>query len=120
MIASGGPQPEARPVGAPEPGSLRLLLRHLEPFVSPDRIHAICAHVPALLSHEIRDRPVPIPPVLLGERNDPPTHLLLTRVQPWPVPIGGPELADRPARSTLRHVEHGDGVSHSFPSAGRA
>jgi hypothetical protein len=120
VMASGGPQLEARPIGAPEPGSRGLLLRHVEAFLPPDRLHAILPHVPPLLPHQIRDRAIPIPPLLLGERDDPFAHRLLTRVPPWPIPIGGPKLADRPTRSPLGHVEHGDGMPHGFAPAGRA
>ena len=120
MSASGRSQPEARPISAPEPGAFRLLLGHWETFLPPNRVHTIVAHAPPLLPQEIRDRTGPIPPICLGERNDSLAHRLLTRVQPWPVSIGGPELADRPTRSTRRHVEHGDGVSHGFTLAGRA
>ena len=32
----------------------------------------------------------------------------------------GPDLADRPTRPALRHMEHGDGVPHGLAPAGRA
>jgi len=88
--------------------------------VPPNCVYAIFPHVPALVSQEIRHRSVAIPPVRLRERDDPLAQPLLTRVQPWPVPIGGPDLADRPTRSTLGHLEHRDGVPHGFALAGRA
>jgi hypothetical protein len=41
-------------------------------------------------------------------------------IRPRHVPRGGPDLADRPTRSTLGHLEHRDGVLHGFAPAGRA
>lgn len=86
----------------------------------PQRVHAIFAYIPSLEPQEIRYRAVAIPPVRLRQRDDPLAQLLLPRVQPWPVPIGGPELADRPTRATLRHGEHRHDMPHGFAAAGRA
>ena len=120
MIASGGPQPEARSISAPEPGSLRLLLRHLETFVSPDRIHAIFAHVPPLLPQEIRDRTIPIPPVFLRERNHARREPTLNRLRSPDRAVRRSDLSNRPTRPALGDVEHGDGMPHGLALAGRA
>lgn len=120
MMAVRGPQPEARPIGAPESSALRLFRWHFEAFVSPNCVHAIFAHVPALASQEIRHGSVARPPVLLGQGDDPLAQPLLTRVLLGPVPIGGPDLADRLTRPAFRNVEHRHSMPHRFAPAGRA
>jgi hypothetical protein len=120
VMAVRGPQPETRPIGVPASRSLRLLRGHFEALLSPDRIHAIFPHVPALAPQEIRHRAVAIPPVLLGQGDEPLAQPLSILIRPRHVPRGGPDLADRPTRSTLGHLEHRDGVLHGFAPAGRA
>ena len=120
MIGPLGPEPNARSIGAPQACSVGLLRGHLEPLVSPQCMHAIFADVPALRPQEICHRAVPIPPVRRRQCDNPLAHPLLVWGQPWPIPIGGPELADRPTRPTLGHVEHGDAIPHGFAAAGRA
>ena len=119
-MAVGGPEPEARPISAPPSGSRRLLVRHLEAFVPPDRLPGICSHVPALASYEIRHRTGAVPPILLREGDDPLAQPRSLVIRLRHVPRGGPDLADRPTRSTLGHLEHRDGVPHGFAPAGRA
>src|SRR5712692_7137760 len=120
VMALCGPPPQARPLGAPKSGSLRLLRGHVEAFVPPHCVHALFAHVPALTPQAIRHGSVAIPPVLLGQCDDPLAHLLSKQIGPWHVPRRGPDLADRPTRPALRHLEHGDGVPHGLALAGRA
>jgi len=113
-------QPEARPLGPPESGSLRLLRGHWEALLSPDRIHAIFPHVPALTPQEIRHRAVTVPPVRFGQGEESLAQPLAIGMRLRPVPRGGPELADCPTRPALRHMEDGDGVLHGFAPAGLA
>ena len=120
VMAVRRPQPEARPLGPPESGSLRLLRGHWEAFFTPNRIHASSPHIPPLASYEIRHRAVAIPPVLLGQREDPLAQPRSIVIRPRRVPRGGSDLADRPTRSTLGHLAHRDGVLHGFALAGRA
>lgn len=120
VMAVRGPQPEARPIGAPKSRSLRLLRGHLEAFVPPNWVHVIFAHVPALTPQQIRDRSVTIPPVLLGQCDDPLAQPRSILIRPRHVPRGGPDLADHPTRSTLGHLEHSDGVLHGVVPASRA
>jgi hypothetical protein len=120
VMAVRRPQPEARPLGPPESGSLRLLRGHLEAFFTPNRIHASSPHIPPLASYEIRHRAVAIPPVRFGQCDDPLAQLLSKRIGPWHLSRGGPDLADCPTRPALRHTERGDGMLHGFAPAGRA
>jgi len=120
VMAGRRPQSEARPIGTPESGPLRLLRGHLEAFFTPDRIHAISPHLPTLASDEIRHRAGAIPPILLRQRDDALAQPLVIGIGLRHVPIGGPELADCPTRPALRDTEHGDDVRHGFAPAGRA
>jgi hypothetical protein len=120
VMAVRRPQPEARPLGPPESGSLRLLRGHLEAFFTPNRIHASSPHIPTLASYEIRHRAGAIPPVRFGQGEDSLAQPLAIGMRLRHVPRGGPELADCPTRPALRHTEHGDGVLHGFAPAGRA
>lgn len=120
MVGPLRPLANTRAVGQPEARPLRLRLRPLEAFLPPNRIHAILSHVPALVSQEIRHRLVAVPPVLLGQCDDPLAQPRSFVIRPRYVPIGAPDLAHRPTRSTLGHLEHCDGVLHRFAPAGRA
>jgi len=120
MIGPLWPQPAARSVGPPESGALGLRRRHVESLLSPDGLHAILPHVPALAGSQPSHGALAIPPVLFRQRDDSLPHPLLTRVQLGHVPIAGPDLADRPTRSTLRHVQHRHRMPHCVASAGRA
>lgn len=120
MIGPLRPEPEARPIGAPQLSTLRLLLRHRQAFVPPDGIHAIFPHLPAFALEHPCHRAVPIAPILLREGKNPLAQPLLTRVSLGPVPIGGLDLADRPTRPAFRDVEHGHGMPHRLAPAGRA
>ena len=120
MIGPLRPEPEARPIGAPQSSALRLLLRHRQAFVPPDGIHAIFPHLPAFALEHPCHRAVPIAPILLREGENPLAQPLLTRVSLGPVPIGGLDLADRPTRPAFRDVEHGHGMPHRLAPAGRA
>jgi hypothetical protein len=120
VMAVRRPQPEARPLGPPESGSLRLLRGHLEAFFTPNRIHASSPHIPPRASYEIRHRAVAVPPVRFGQGEESLAQPRAIGMRLRPVPRGGPELADCPTRSTLGHLEHRDGVLHGFAPAGRS
>jgi hypothetical protein len=47
MIPVLGPQPYARSIVEPQPSSGLLLLRHLQPFTTPDALDSILANLPA-------------------------------------------------------------------------
>jgi hypothetical protein len=47
VISVRGPKSYARAIGKPKPGSLRLLLRDLQPFLLPDGVNAISPNLEA-------------------------------------------------------------------------
>jgi hypothetical protein len=48
MVTMGRSQEDTGTIGRPQPGPLGRLGRDLEPFLPPNRLHAILPHVPAL------------------------------------------------------------------------
>ena len=61
------PQTDARPVVEGEPASLRLPLRHVEPLLTPNALHALVIHSPPLAPQKHRHAPVSVPTELLGQ-----------------------------------------------------
>ena len=120
MVTMGRPQTDTGAIGAPEPGPLGLFGRHVEAFVSPDGLHAILPHVPALLLSEPRHCARAIPPILVGEGDDPLAHPCLTRVRLRPGSITRSDLPDGPTRPTLGDLQHGDRLPHRLAPTGRA
>jgi hypothetical protein len=55
------PEPDDRTVTEPEPASLRLFHRYLQPFTSPYTFHSLVVHLPSDLLQQSGDPPVPIP-----------------------------------------------------------
>ena len=54
------PQPDARSVVEPQPTSLRLPLRDLQPLLPPDPLHPLVVHPPALDAEHVRDASVAV------------------------------------------------------------
>ena len=55
-----GPEPDARPIGQPEPPPRRLFLWHLQAFASPDPFHPLVIDPPTRISEETRHLPLSI------------------------------------------------------------
>ena len=70
MVGIFRPQPDARSVIEPEPASLRLLLRNLQPLPPPDPLDPFDVHHPAGIPQHGCDPPIAITAVLGGERDD--------------------------------------------------
>jgi hypothetical protein len=100
-------------IGAPEPRPLRLLHRHVEPFVAPIPLPAVFAHVPALLDYGPGDGAIGVAPVFSGERNDLLSQLRLTQIGLRRVPKIGPDLPNGPTRPMPGDVQY----SEQLPTA---
>ena len=70
MILSLGPEPDARTVVQPEPSTLRLLLRNLKPFTSPDPLNSLVVDVPTKSAEQRGDPAIAIPAILGGQVDD--------------------------------------------------
>ena len=97
------PQPDARSVVEPQPTSLRLPLRDLQPLLSPDPLHPLVVHGPALRPQHPGHHPVPVAP-------EPASHLhhvlsqrlLIFASLRYPT-LRRACLAQHPARPVLTH-----------------
>src|SRR4029079_13458127 len=70
MVRVFRPQPDARSIIEPEPASLGLLLRNLEPLPPPDPLDALVVHHPPGVPQHGCDPSIAITAVLGGERDD--------------------------------------------------
>ena len=70
MVRTFRPQSDARAIIEPEPASLRLLLRNLQPLTSPDPFDTFDVHHPACAVQHHRDAAIPVAAILDSARND--------------------------------------------------
>jgi hypothetical protein len=70
MIGMLRPEPEARSVIEPEPGSFRLLLGNLQPLPPPDPGDPLVVHNPACPAQHHRDAAIAVAAILEGQRDD--------------------------------------------------
>src|SRR5690348_7684371 len=101
VIAPLRPQTHAGAVVEPQAAARLLLLRHLQPFATPDPLHAVLTHVPARFLQLDGDTSISIPAILAGQRDDSPGQRVFV------VPLGGlvalraTRLVNQLARMTL-------------------
>ena len=97
------PQPDARSVVEPQPTSLRLPLRDLQPLLSPDPLHPLVVHGPALRPQHPGHHPVPVAPEPASHLH----HVLSQRLLIFPSlrypTLRRACLAQHPARPALTH-----------------
>ena len=111
------PQPDARSVVEPQPTSLRLPLRHLQPLLPPDPLHPLVVHPPALDAEHVRDASVAVAAESTRESHDITSERpLVTRHFPRPA-LGRAWLPEHPARSPLRRPELLSYTHHTTSSA---
>ena len=79
VVGTLGTASDDRTVGEPEPTTLRLLLWHLQPLLSPEPFDSLVVHPPALLLEQCRDAPVAVASEATGQRHDPAEQRLLVR-----------------------------------------
>jgi hypothetical protein len=60
VVAMGGSEPDARPVVEPEPPSLGLLLRNLQPLLAPETFDPLMVDLPAVPFQKGGDPTIPI------------------------------------------------------------
>ena len=111
------PQPDARSVVEPQPTSLRLPLRDLQPLLPPDPLHPLVVHPPALDAEHVRDASVAVAAESTRESHDITSERpLVTRHFPRPA-LGRAWLPEHPARSPLRRPELLTYTHHTTSSA---
>ena len=103
MVSVQGPQSDTRTVGQPQPSSFRLLTWHLEPLLSPDPLHPLVVHGPALRPQHPGHHPVPVAPEPASHLH----HVLSQRLLIFPSlrypTLRRACLAQHPARLALTH-----------------
>jgi hypothetical protein len=120
MVRVFRPQPDARSIIEPEPASLGLLLRNLEPLPPPDPLDAFVVHHPPGVPQHGCDPSIAITAVLGGERDDVGGQSRLIIPHRWNLALGGSMLAKNPTRKALRHTMLGNNMIHTGTAAGGA
>ena len=105
VVAMGGPEPDARPVVEPQPSTLWLFLRNLQPLLAPDTFDPLMIDLPAVPSQKGTDPTIPIATVSGSQ-----AHYILSQsiVRLLPLrgePLGGTGLAKDLARASLRYSQ---------------
>ena len=105
MVAMGVPEPDARPVVEPEPPTLGLFLRNLQPLLAPDTFDPLVIDLPAVPLQKGSDAPIPIATVSGSQ-----AHYLLSQglVRLFPLrgePLRGTGLANDLAGTSLRYTQ---------------
>ena len=101
----------------PQPTSLRLPLRDLQPLLPPDPLHPLVVHPPALDVEHVRDASVAVAAESTRESHD------ITSERPSSLatflarPLGRAWLPEHPARSPLRRPELLTYTRHTTSSA---
>jgi hypothetical protein len=105
VVAMGGPEPDTRPIIEPQTSPFALLLGNLQPLLTPDTFHSLVIDPPTLSSDQGCDTAVPVTPIPLGKLNNFFPKLLFGIFPLGYEPLGGPRLANHPARTPLRHSQ---------------
>jgi hypothetical protein len=105
VVAMGGPEPDARPVVEPEPPSLWLFLRNLQPLLAPETFDPLMVDLPAVPFQKGSDPTIPIATVSGSQ-----AHYIRSQgiVRLFPLrgePLGGTGLAKDLARASLRYSQ---------------
>jgi hypothetical protein len=101
-----GPQPEARPVRQPEPVTLGLLGRDLQPLAAPDPLHPLVVDHPARgRAQQLGDLAVAVAAVLPSKLDDVGRELFLVVPAPRKLALRRAVLAECPAHAALGDLE---------------
>ena len=120
MVWTFRPQPDARAVIEPEPASLRLLLRNLQPLQPPDPLDAFDVHHPPSVPQQGCDPSIAITAVLVGERDDVGGQSRFIIRHRWYLALCGSMLAKNPTRKALGYAMLGNDMIHAGTAAGGA
>ncbi len=105
MVLPARPQTDAGAVVEPQPTSFGLLGRHLQTLPSPQALHALVIHPPALPPQQCRDPAIAIATILTGQFHNP---FHQPRLVVWHMrltPLCGSRLTQNPACPPFRDPE---------------
>src|SRR5690606_19681134 len=120
VIGSLGAQAHARAVVQPKPAAFWVLLRDLQPLLSPDPLDPLGVHRPAGMAQQGRDPPVAVAAVGLGQLDDVGGQRRLVVAAAGPLALGGSVLSEHRAGAALRHAKFGPHLSDAGPATGGA
>ena len=120
MVRAFRPQPDALSVIEPEPASLRLFLRNLQPLPPPDPLDALDVHHPPGAQQHGCDPSIAISAVLGGERDDVGGQSRLIIRHRWNLALCGSMLAKNTTRKALGDAMLGNDMIHAGTAAGGA
>ena len=120
VVAIRRSEPDTGPVIEPQPTALGMSDGHLQPLPSPDPLHSLVIHSPAISRQQGRDPPVAIPPVFAGQRDDVGGQNRLVVCHPGRVSLGASHLSQHTARPTLGNGQHLADVPNRLTSTRRA
>src|SRR4051812_37704772 len=118
MILAFRPQSDARAIIKPEPASLRLLLRNLQPLQPPDPLDAFDVHHPTGVPQHGCDPSIAITAVLGGECDDVGGQSRLITRHHWSLALCGSMLAKNPTRKAFGDAMLGNDTIHAGTGAG--
>ena len=96
------PEPDDRTVTEPEPASLLLFHRYLQPFTSPYTFHSLVVHLPSDLLQQSGDPPVPVPAEPGCQSDDIGLQGFFIVSDSWNVALGGSWLRESTAGPSFR------------------
>ncbi len=99
MVRPLRPEPHAGAVVEPQPPAWLLLLWNLQPFATPDTLHAVLADRPAGPLQQRRDPAVAIAAILAGKLNDRLRECILVFTPCRPIALRAPWLVHQVART---------------------
>lgn len=101
VVSMLGTQPDARSVGQPEPTSLGLLLRDLQPLATPDALNPILANPDPALVEQRRHPAIAVTAILRSEFDDVVGQLIFLGLLRGDVSLRPSRLPDDPAGLSL-------------------
>src|SRR6476469_1898492 len=120
MVWMLGPKPDARSVIQPEPASLRLFLRNLQPLPPPDALDTLGIHRPTLGPQHRRDPAIAIAAIPGGEPDDVGGQRLLICSAFRRLALCRTMLTENPAVKALRNGELHHDMVDAATATGRA
>ena len=104
VVAVLGTPTHDRAVGKPEPATLRLLRRHLQPLLPPEPFHSLVVHPPTLLPEQRRHPPVAVAAEAGSQRHQPCDQCSLIRGLAGNVALRRPCLSDDATGASFRDL----------------
>ena len=99
------PQPDARSVGQPEPGSFGLFIGDLQPLAPPDALDPLVVDYPARLAQQFGDLAIAMAAVLLGKLDNIGSETLLVLTAARDLALRRAMLPERRAGATLGDMQ---------------